>query len=91
MIFNEDQHTEFKENVKSSTIVNEIVGFLNTCDGVIYIGVRDDGEVIGLDNINNSLLIISNIIADQIEPSPRELIEVDTPVFENKQIIKIVV
>ena len=40
MIFKEDQHTELKENPKSGTIVNEIVAFLNTCDGKIYIGVN---------------------------------------------------
>lgn len=45
MIFKEDQHTELKENPKSGTIVNEIVAFLNTCDGKIYVGVRDDGAI----------------------------------------------
>ncbi len=89
MIFKEDQHTELKENPRSGTIINDIVSFLNTCDGIIYIGVKDDGEIIGIDNIDNASLLISNIVSDQIEPSPRGLIQIDTPIIDKKQIIKI--
>ena len=48
MIFKEDQNTELKENEKSKTLLNEIIAFLNTCDGTIYIGVKDNGEVVGI-------------------------------------------
>ena len=64
IIFKEDQHTELKENPKSGTIVNEIVAFLNTCDGKIYIGVRDDGMVVGIDDIDKLSIFVSNVIAD---------------------------
>ena len=74
MIFKEDQHTELKENPKNGTIVNEIVAFLNTCDGKIYIGVKDEGTVVGVDDIDKASVFVSNIIADQIEPSPRGLV-----------------
>ena len=67
MIFKEDQHTELKENPKSGTIVNEIVAFLNTCDGKIYIGVKDDGTVVGIEDIDKASIFVSNVIADQIE------------------------
>ncbi len=89
MILKEDQHTELKENPKSGTIVNEIVAFLNTCDGTIYIGVRDNGEIIGINEIDSASLIISNIVADQIEPCPRELVAVDTPIVDGKHILKV--
>lgn len=46
MTFKEDQHVELKENPKSGTIINEIVAFLNTCDGTIYIGVKDNGVIV---------------------------------------------
>ena len=65
MIFKEDQHTELKENPKGETIVNVIVAFLNTCDGKIYIGVKDDGTVVGIGDIDKASLFVSNVIADQ--------------------------
>ena len=89
MIFKEDQHVELKENYKSGTIVNEIVAFLNTCFGTIYIGVKDDGTIIGIEDISQASMFISNIISDQIEPNPRGLIEIDTPVIDYKSILKI--
>ena len=89
MTFKEDQHIELKENPKSGTIVNEIVAFLNTCDGTIYVGVKDNGTIAGIDKTDDALLMISNIIADQIEPSPRDLVSTDTISFDGKDIIKI--
>lgn len=64
MDFKEDQYNELKVNYKSSTIVNEIVAFLNSNDGTIYIGVDDDGNVIGIEDIDEASLSISNIIVD---------------------------
>ena len=89
MALKEDQHTEFKEKASSGTIINEIVAFLNTCDGSIYVGVRDDGTIVGISDIDKTSLNISNIIADQIEPSPRGLVSIETPVMEGKRIVRI--
>lgn len=89
MIFKEDQHTELKENPKSGTIVNEIVAFLNTCEGKIYIGVKDDGTIIGVDDIDKASVFVSNVIADQIEPNPRGLVSVETPTIDDKRIIEV--
>ena len=89
MVFKENQHIELKEKAKSGTIVNEIVAFLNTCDGVIYVGVKDDGTVVGIDEIDDASLTISNIIVDQIEPNARGFITIDTPIIDGKNIIAI--
>ena len=89
MIFKEDQHTELKENPKSGTIVNDIVAFLNTCDGIVYVGVKDDGIIVGIDNLDKASLMISNIVSDQIEPNPKELVSIETPTIDGKTIIKI--
>lgn len=89
MIFKEDQHTELKENPRSGALINEIVAFLNTCDGKVYIGVMNDGKIIGIDDVDQASIFVSNIIADQIEPSPRGLISVETPTIEGKRIIEV--
>ena len=85
------RHTELKENPKSATIVNEIVAFLNTCEGKIYIGVKDDGTIAGVDDIDKASVFASNIIADQIEPNPRGLVSIETPTVDGKRIIEIVI
>ena len=38
----------------TDTVVREIVSFLNT-GGVIYIGIEDDGTVIGIENVEGVL------------------------------------
>ena len=78
MIFKEDQHTELKENPKSGTIVNEIVAFLNTCDGKIYIGVKDDGTVVGVSNVDEAMLRIADMLSNEILPSPEVLVSIDS-------------
>lgn len=89
MILKEDQRTELKENPRSGTLVNDIVAFLNTCDGDIYIGVTKAGKVVGLDDMDRESINVSNIINDQIEPSPRGLISTDTPTIDGKQVIQL--
>ena len=64
MIFKEDQHTELKENARIENIAKEIVSFLNTCNGKIFIGVKDDGTIIGVTNVDETSLFISNVILD---------------------------
>lgn len=83
------KHIELKENYKSGTIVNEIVAFLNTCDGVIYLGVKNDGTVIGIDKMDEAMLKVSYIVTNQILPSPDNLVSVDSITTEGKPLIEI--
>lgn len=89
MIFKEDQHTELKENPKSGTIVNEIVAFLNTCDGKIYIGVKDDGMVVGVSNVDEAMLRIADMLSNEILPSPEALVSIDSIEEDGKSIVSI--
>lgn len=89
MIFKEDQHTELKENPKSGTIVNEIVAFLNTCDGKIYVGVRDDGAIMGVPNLDQAMLRIADMLSNEILPSPESLVSIDSFDDDGKSILSI--
>ena len=40
----------------------EIVAFLNSHDGYIYLGVEDNGEICGINNLDETLKKISDII-----------------------------
>ena len=38
----------------TDTFARELVSFLNAEGGIIYIGIQNDGTVIGIDNIDNT-------------------------------------
>ena len=66
----------------------EIVAFLNSMDGIIYIGVEDDGTVIGVDDLTSSLEQISKDI-DGILPNCLNFVELGTKYTNGKHVIKI--
>lgn len=45
----EDEHTELKRELIDG-IKSEIIAFLNSDGGIIYVGVDDDGSIIGINN-----------------------------------------
>ena len=50
----EDQEAEFKREY-TEDLKNEVVAFLNTNDGTIYIGVRKDGRICGVDDVDETM------------------------------------
>ena len=61
MIFQETEETELKK-IYSDTLPKEIVAFLNTAGGTIYIGVNNDGVVLGVNDLDEIQKKIANII-----------------------------
>lgn len=66
MLFRESETIELKEVVGDD--IKEIIAFANCDGGKLYIGVRDDGTVVGLDNADSISLQISNMVRDAIKP-----------------------
>ena len=58
----EDQNIEFKESWNSTELLKWVCGFANAKGGRMYIGVRDDGEVLGLSNSKKLMEDIPNAI-----------------------------
>lgn len=71
--FSGDRKNRIKK-ILNDTLPKEIVAFLNSFDGAIYIGVDDDGTVIGVDNIDDTQKRIADIITTQILPNPQALL-----------------
>lgn len=65
-MFREDQYTELKLKL-TKEIKKEVVAFANSNDGNIYIGVNDDGTVVGLKNPEKDLEAISGMIREGIK------------------------
>ena len=74
MLFQETEKTELKK-VLNDSLQKELVAFLNSFDGTIYIGVDDDGIVVGVDNLDDTQKRIADIITTQILPNPQSFIE----------------
>lgn len=67
MIFKENETVELK-SVVVDDIKKEIIAFANMNGGTIYIGVANDGTVVGVDDTDDVALQISNMVRDSIKP-----------------------
>ena len=84
----ESETFELKEKY-TDTIAKEIVSFLNGAGGTILIGVKDNGVVVGVDKIDETLRKISDIITSQIEPNPQDEISSELKFDKGRTLIAI--
>ncbi|MCM1167916.1 MAG: putative DNA binding domain-containing protein [Ruminococcus sp.] len=63
----ESENTEYKSIVVDD-ICKSVIAFANTSGGVIYIGYDDNGNAVGLENVDNVYTQLTNIIRDSIVP-----------------------
>lgn len=89
MTFIENEQTEFKE-IFTKSIKKEVIAFLNTKGGVIYIGISDSGDVLGIE-LDETLLKVTNTLRDSIKPDAMMFVHAEQQIIENKNIIKITV
>lgn len=88
MFRSEDNKTELKESV-SNTLPKELVAFLNSDGGTVYVGIKKDGEVVGVRDVDASMRQISDVITDQISPRCVECVHQSRITLEGKDVIKI--
>lgn len=86
MLFQESETVELKEVVVDD-IKKEIIAFANCDGGKLYIGVKDDGTVIGLDNADSVSLQISNMVRDAIKPDITMFLHYETIVENGKNVV----
>lgn len=87
----EDVRNEFKE-ILNDKLEKEVVSFLTANGGNIYIGVKDNGEIVGIDDDLDKLqLVIKDRIKNNIAPSTLGLFDIDVENFEDKKYIHITI
>jgi ATP-dependent DNA helicase RecG len=86
--FIETENIELKRELNES-LKKEIIAFANTDGGKIYIGIDDDGKVIGIGDAKRDLEAVSNIIRDSIKPDLTLFTNAAIKVVENKEILEI--
>ena len=88
MVFKESETVELK-SVVVDDIKKEIIAFAN-CEGrKLYIGVQDDGTVIGLDDPNGAALQVRNMVRDAIKPDLTMFLHYETLNEDGKQIVAV--
>lgn len=88
MEFLESLHVELKE-ILTSELKKEVVAFANTCDGTIYIGINDRGEIVGIENSDDVMERAGASIRNSIKPDISMYVTLNLKKIENKNVIVI--
>ncbi|WP_302821077.1 RNA-binding domain-containing protein [Fusobacterium ulcerans] len=88
MEFLESLHVELKE-ILTSELKKEVVAFANTCDGTIYIGINDRGEIVGVENSDDVMERAGASIRNSIKPDISMYVTLNLRKIENKNVIVI--
>ena len=88
MRYTENEHTELKRTI-SDSLPKEIVAFLNSDGGTIYIGVEDDGSIKGVDDLDGTLKKLADLIEFQILPDCRGLVSLCTRYENGRKVVEI--
>ena len=85
--------TEFKEldrekGTLPASVSKEIVAFANTEGGELYIGIKNDGTVVGVKNTDDAMTRLSNVAHDTILPNIMPFIQIRAIEMEGKDVVK---
>ena len=87
----ETNRVENKEQLNED-FEQEVIAFLNYKEGgIIYVGVRKDGQVVGLKDVDLTQLQVKDRIKNNIQPSTLGLFDVVVETIDNKEVIKVVI
>lgn len=85
-VFNEDINHEFKKKYVKN-IVKTVIAFANTSGGKVFVGVEDDGVIVGLDDPDSEMLKFTNAVRDNITPDVTPFMTFLFEKFDDKTII----
>ncbi len=88
MSFQETETVELKSIVKDD-LKKEIVAFANCNGGTVYVGVADDGTVLGVENADECALQISNMVRDAVKPDVTMFIHYETLDCKGKAVVAV--
>ena len=86
MIFTESEVIEFKAQLVGD-ICKEVIAFANSRGGTLYIGIEDDGNVVGVADADKVTLQLSNMVRDSIKPDVTMFVHYETLCVDGKSII----
>ncbi len=89
-MYKESDTLELKQEF-ALDIKKEIIAFANTKGGTLYIGIDDDGNVIGVDAPDRICERVSSMIHDGIKPDVSMFTDIVSEKTEGKSVVKICV
>lgn len=88
IMYTESESVELKQEL-TKNIKKEIVAFANSKGGTIYIGIDDEGNVIGLKNIKQDIESLSGMIREGITANLTTYTNIEIKNIEDKEIIEL--
>lgn len=90
MLFIESEVVELKAEVVGD-ICKEVIAFANTKGGTLYIGIGNDGSVVGVENADRVSLQVNNMIRDSIKPDVTMFVHYDVQRIADKDIVAVTI
>lgn len=87
-MFRESDSIELKSQVIPD-ICKEVIGFANTNGGTVYIGIDNNGIIVGVDDEDKTILQLNNMIRDSIKPDITMFVKYEAIILEDKKVIAI--
>ena len=81
----ESERIEYKSQL-TDEIYKEVIAFANTDGGIIYIGVDDQGNATGIDDVDGTYTRLTNGVRDAIRPDVTMFVRY---VLQDNQVIRI--
>ena len=88
MKFQETETVELKA-VAQDGIKKEIVAFANSNGGTVYVGVGDDGTVLGVEDADGCALQVSNMVRDTVRPDVTMFVSYETLDCDGRTVVAV--
>lgn len=88
MLFQESETVELK-SVVTDDLKKELIAFANCDGGKLYVGVGDDGTVVGVEDPDAVALQISNMVRDAIKPDLTMFLHYETLEHQGKHLVAV--
>ncbi len=88
----ETERIELKRELTPEVdIEKEVIAFLNATGGTIYIGIDDNGTVVGVSNADDCMLRLKDRIKNNVQPSAMGLFDISVEQIDGHNVIKLIV
>ena len=88
MELHESEVLELKDIVVED-IKKEVIAFANSGGGTLYVGVADDGSIVGLEDPDRAIQQIANMIRDSIKPDITMFIHYEVKEEKGKKVLAV--
>ena len=89
-MFTENKTTELKREYIDD-IKNTVIAFANCDGGTLYIGLNDDGSVCGVEDVDGTMLRITNALRDAVRPDITMFVDCKNEIMDGRAVVCVTV